>query len=82
MKSLKNHLSLIIPLVALLFALESVLLVKRTLKDYEGKLGKNYAIILASTKALSLEDLQPKIPEAQSLSPIDTQIILERLKKP
>ena len=80
MKSLKNHLSLIIPLVALLFALESVLLVKRTLKDYEGKLGKNYAIILASTKALSLEDLQPKIPEAQSLSPIDTQIILERLK--
>ena len=56
MNSLKNHLSLIIPLVALLFALESILLVNRTLSDYESKLGKNYAIVLASNKELKLQD--------------------------
>lgn len=81
MNSLKNHLSLIIPLVALLFALESILLISRTLSDYESKLGKNYAIILASTKELSLEALRNKIGEAQDLSPIDSKIILERLSK-
>lgn len=80
MNSLKNHLSLIIPLVALLFALESILLVNRTLRDYESKLGKNYAIILASKKELSLESLRNKITEAQALSPIDAQIVLDRLK--
>ncbi|MBX7489918.1 FtsX-like permease family protein [Helicobacter turcicus] len=80
MNSLKNHLSLIIPLVALLFALESILLVNRTLRDYESKLGKNYAIILASKKELSLESLRNKITEAQALSPINAQIVLDRLK--
>lgn len=80
MNSLKNHLSLIIPLVALLFALESILLVNRTLNDYESKLGKNYAIILASKKELSLQTLRDKITEAQSLNQIDAQIVLERLK--
>ena len=80
MSSLKNHLSLIIPLVALLFALESILLVHRTLSDYENKLGQNYAIVLASKNELSLESLRNKISEAQNLTPIDSQLILERLK--
>ncbi|MCI5968625.1 FtsX-like permease family protein [Helicobacter sp.] len=80
MNSLKNHLSLIIPLIALLFALESILLVNRTLNDYESKLGENYAIILASKEELSLQSLRNKITEAQTLSPIDAQIVLERLK--
>lgn len=80
MNSLKNHLSLIIPLVALLFALESILLVNRTLSDYESKLGKNYAIVLASNKELKLQDLKEKISEAKALAPIDSKVILERLK--
>ncbi len=80
MNSLKNHLSLIIPLVALLFALESLLLVHRTLKDYESKLGKNYAIVLASLKELNLQDLKNKVPESKTLTPIDSQVILDRLK--
>ncbi len=80
MNSLKNHLSLIIPLVALLFALESILLVNRTLEDYESKLGQNYAIILASQKELNIELLRNKIEEAQTLNLIDSQIILDRLK--
>lgn len=68
-------------MVALLFALESILLVHRTLSNYESKLGKNYAIILASTKELNLEVLRNKISEAQDLSRIDPKIILERLSK-
>ncbi|PZT48753.1 cell division protein FtsX [Helicobacter valdiviensis] len=79
MNSLKNHLALIIPLVALLFSLEGILLIDRILKDYEGKLGKNYAIILASSRELSLEEIQQKVIEAQTLMPIDTQIVLDRL---
>ncbi|MDE5926079.1 MAG: cell division protein FtsX [Helicobacter sp.] len=81
MNSLKNHLSLIIPLIALLFALESILLISRTLNDYESKLGKNYAIILASTKELNLELLRNKISEAQDLTLIDSKIVLDRLSK-
>lgn len=80
MNSLKNHLSLIIPIVALLFALESIILVNRTLNDYEEKLGQNYAIILASKKELSVELLRTKIAEANTLKPIDAEIVLEQLK--
>ena len=67
MNSLKNHLSLIIPLDALLFALESILLVNRTLNDYENTLGKNYAIILASIKEINLQDIKDKISESKIL---------------
>lgn len=81
MNSLKNHLALIIPLIALLFALESILLMHRILKDYESKLGNNYAIILAASKELTLEEIKNKIPESKSLNTIDSTIILENLEK-
>lgn len=81
MNSLKNHLALIVPLVALLFSLESILLVNRTLSDYENKLGKNYAIILASSSELNFEQIQNKVIEAQSLTPINTDLVLEKLQK-
>ena len=81
MNSLKHHLALIIPLIALLFSLESIMLVNRTLSDYESKLGKNYAIILASKKEINLEEVRAKVIEAQSLSPINTDLVLEKLGK-
>lgn len=81
MNSLKHHLALIIPLIALLFSLESIMLVNRTLSDYESKLGKNYSIILASKKELSLESIQNKVVEAQNLNPINTDLVLEKLGK-
>lgn len=79
MNSLKNHLALIVPLIALLFALESIFLVNKTLDIYENKLGKNYAIIIASSTELNLETIKNKITEASSLNKIDSQIILDRL---
>lgn len=79
MNSLKNHLALIIPLVALLFALESILLVNKTLDEYESKLGKNYAIIIASSQELNIDEIKNKISEANTLTQIDSKIILYRL---
>ncbi|MDE5591647.1 MAG: cell division protein FtsX [Helicobacter sp.] len=79
MNSLKNHLSLIIPLIALLFALESILLIHRTLSDYENKLGNNYAIIFAASKEVTLEQIKQKIPDAKNLNTIDSKIVLEYL---
>ena len=79
MNSLKNHLALIIPLIALLFALESILLMHRILKDYESKLGNNYAIILAASKELTLEEIKNKFPASISLNSIDSKFIVDNL---
>ena len=68
MSNIKQHFFLLLPLLALLFSLESFLLINRAIVSKEDKLLQNYSIVIASKKKLSLEIIQQNIPEALSLS--------------
>ncbi|ETD27381.1 FtsX-like permease family protein [Helicobacter canis] len=80
MNSIKQHFFLILPLLALLFSLESFLLINRAIISKEDKLLQNYSIVIASKKKLSLEIIQQNIPEALSLEPIDPSFILDKIR--
>ena len=58
MKSLKNHLSLILPLFAIFFAVEFFFLLDRVIKSYENNLKEDYTIIVVSNKKIAKEDIQ------------------------
>lgn len=80
MNFIKRHLSLIYPLVMLLFSFESAVLVQRAVEEHEKKLSLDYSIVIASKQALSNEDLKQKIKYFREIKPIDPQIILRNLE--
>ena len=81
MKSLKNHISFIIPLFAILFAAEFYLIINKVIKNYEKELSQDYSIIVVSKKALSLDDIQKKVSDAVRIKEVDSTTILSKLKK-
>lgn len=81
MKSLKNHFSLILALVAILTGYQLVVTLDRMIDAYEVKLGNDYSLVLASSKSLSLLEMQRATPMVSSLESVDPTAILVDLKK-
>lgn len=81
MNSLRRHLALIIPLLALLFGLESIMLVNRALTKHENKLSDSYSIVIASKNALTLDKIESFIREAKELRAIAPDYMMNELKK-
>ncbi|PAF45652.1 hypothetical protein [Helicobacter sp. 11S02629-2] len=81
MKELRSHISLLIPLIALLFGIQIIMLVQRSLDTQESHLVQDYSIMIASKQPLTIESLQDKIVEAKSLDTIDPEPQLDRLKQ-
>lgn len=79
-RSIKRHFALIVPLFALLFSFECLLLLERMISDYESKLNQDYVIVLSSPKELQIQSIQRDIKEASSLEKIDPKTIIDRLK--
>jgi cell division transport system permease protein len=50
MKSFKNHLSLVIALLSILFSIQIFIVVERSLDAYKENLADNYSIIVVSQK--------------------------------
>ena len=53
MKSVKNHLSLIIALLSILFSIQVFMIVDRSISAYKEKLASNYSVIIVSQKRLT-----------------------------
>lgn len=81
MNMLKRHLSLIVPLLALLFSLQSIVLVNRAVSIKEDKLSQSYSILLATDQKLNFDFVARNILEAKSLSLINPDFLLDRLKQ-
>jgi len=81
MRSLKNHISLIIPLFAILFAMEFYLIIDRVIKQYESRLSDDYSIVVVSNEALELERLKKRVPKTANIEEINASVVIERLKK-
>ena len=81
MKSFKNHLSVIIPLVALLAGIEFILSANRVLSEYENMMNKDYTIIIVSQNELNATDVKPLVYTFESLEPLSSKSVLEKLSK-
>lgn len=80
MNTLKRHLALIIPLLALLFSLQSILLINRAINIKEDRLLQNYSILIASKQTLTLEDIKKNIENVSILTPLDPAYLLQKFQ--
>ena len=81
MSSIKRHLALIIPLLALLFGIESIMLINRSISTHEQKLANSYSIIIASKESLDLQKVQTFVREAEEMKPVAPDYMINELKK-
>ncbi len=71
MKSFKNHLSLVIALLSILFSMQIFIIVDRSIEAYKKNLANNYSVIIVSQKKLdniSIIDLNSMILDVSELS--------------
>ncbi|MCE7161606.1 ABC transporter permease [Campylobacter coli] len=80
MKFFKTHLSLILPLLFMMFAFEFILLTNATLRHYEELVNKDYNIIVASSAELDKNVIKTKLSSFSSLEPLDPKDLIDRLK--
>ena len=72
MKSIKNHLSLVIALLSILFSMQVFLIVDRSIDAYKVNLANNYSVIAVSQKKLSNNEIlsiNKIISNVEELSP-------------
>ena len=79
MKSFKNHLSLVIALVSILFSYQVYTIVERSIDTYKENLAHNYSLVLVSQKALKQEDIKKKIPLVTSMKVISAEGVVKKL---
>ena len=80
MKALRIHLSLILPLLFMMFAFEFLLIINQTVRHYEGLLNENYSIIVASKSNLNEASLKAQISSISELTSIEIKEFIARLK--
>ena len=72
----RQYLSLLVPLVALLVGIESVLLINRAVASHEEVIGKNYAIVFVSQNEIKEEDIKQSIKNIHSIRLLDISQVL------
>lgn len=80
MKSLKNHISLIIALFTVLASVQIYVAVDRTIAAYESHLKDDYSVIVVSNKAFNDAELKAMSSMIERSEPISTSAVLERLR--
>lgn len=80
MKSLKNHISLIVALFTVLFAVQIYVAVDRTIDAYETRLKNDYSIIVVANKALTVDEFKAMDSIIDRSEAIATDQVLQRLK--
>ena len=72
MKSLKNHLSLIIALATILFSVQIFMVVDRSLESYEERLKNDYSVIIVAKTEIepqTIAEIDPLIASSEPISP-------------
>ena len=79
MKSFKNHISLVIALVSILFSLQVFTIVDRSIDAYKENLAKNYSLVVVSQKTLQTHELLNKINELSAIETLSPDSIIKKL---
>ncbi len=80
MKQIKSHLSFIIPLFVLLFAIQFSTMLERGIKKYETHLTGEYTIVVVSKLPLNQKNIQKIIPSIKTIEEIKKDKYIEKLK--
>ncbi len=81
MKSIKNHLMFILPLVAMLLGIEFYLVFDRTAGTYEKSLKEGYSMLLVTQKTVKLEALKARNAHIATLRPLEREAIIAKVTK-
>ncbi len=81
MKSLKNHLSLIIALATILFTLQTFTIVERSVSSYETRLKNDYSLIIVANTALDAKEIAGIDSVIAASEPISPDRILSEFKE-
>ena len=79
MKSFKNHLSLVIALVGILFSLQVFMIVERAVDAYKENLAQNYSLVIVSQKNLLSEDILNINKNFSQLSELSPDSVIKKL---
>ncbi len=79
MKSFKNHLSLVIALVSILFSFQVYKVVERVVDDYRVNLAQNYALVVMSRSALDYKTLSSQVAQIRDIEEINPDGVIKRL---
>jgi len=79
MKQIKNHLSFIIPLFVLLFAIQFSTMLERGIQKYETHLAGEYTIVVVSKLPLNQQSIQKIIPSIKTIEEIKKDKYIEKL---
>lgn len=78
MKSVKNHLSLIIALCSILFSAQIFIVIDRSIQAYEKKLANNYSVVIVSQKKLFDSEIIRLDNNIKSVAEISSDSVVER----
>ncbi len=81
MTSIKNHLGLILPLFAILFAIEYLRVFDRVVESYESRLQAQYTVIVVADKNVTASELRNASVLVASARKVDPSHILNRLRQ-
>jgi len=81
MKSIKNHLMFILPLMAILLGIEFYLVFERTTNSYEEGLKNGYSMLVTTTKPVTLNDLKSLNEHIGSMEQIKREYIVSQIAK-
>ncbi len=81
MKSIKNHISFIIPLFILLFSIQFSFMLDRGVKAYEAKVANEYSIVVVSANPINESQIKQKIPQVSTLREIKKDRFVDKLKE-
>ncbi|HIP54079.1 MAG TPA: cell division protein FtsX [Sulfurimonas autotrophica] len=79
MKSFKNHISLVIALVSILFSLQVFTIVERSIDAYKENLAQNYSLVVVSQKTLQKKELLDKITTLASIEQLSPDNVIKKL---
>lgn len=79
MKSFKNHISLVVALVSILFSLQVFTIVDRSINAYKENLAKNYSLVVVSQKTLQKKDFLDKITTLSNIEELSPDSVIEKL---
>ncbi len=79
MKSIKNHISLILPLFIMFFSFHIITILDRTLKEYEKELLKDYNIVIVASKELDLSSIVKESKDIGIIKTVDIDRVLDDL---
>lgn len=79
MKSLRNHFSLVVALLSILFSLQTFVVVQRAIDAYKSNLANNYSLVIVSQKVINSKILIKKNSIISELIPLTPDDVIKKL---